>query len=195
MFNEIKPINLCGCNIARTLPLAFDESLSYLEMLCGILSKLNETIIQVNKNTDVVENIDVNFTEIYNQIADLRQEFNQTVIDINKSVDEKLVNQYNQIVSLINDTSISLRGYVDSNINNVNERIDNIELGNIMAFDPTTGKYENINTVINNLYEILRTDAITVSEFDALELTTEEFDNKELTAYGFDINGKSLLAN
>ena len=37
----VKPLNLCNFRISKTLPLAFDESLSYLEEQLVILNKLN----------------------------------------------------------------------------------------------------------------------------------------------------------
>ena len=40
---------------------------------------------------------------------------------------------------------------------------------------------------------MLRFNAITAGEFDALALTAQTFDNKNLTAYAFDINGKVEL--
>lgn len=55
------------------------------------------------------------------------------------------------------------------------------------------GEYENINTVIMNVYDILRTNAVTCAEFDELELTATEYDAKEITAYNFDVNGKTFL--
>lgn len=55
------------------------------------------------------------------------------------------------------------------------------------------GLYENINTVIMNVYDILRTNAVTCTEFDELELTATEYDAKEITAYNFDVNGKTFL--
>lgn len=46
-----------------------------------------------------------------------------------------------------------------------------------------------------DVYEILRQNAISCSEFDGLELTATEFDNKEITAYDFDNSGKAILMN
>lgn len=55
------------------------------------------------------------------------------------------------------------------------------------------GEYENINTVIMNVYDNLRTNAVTCSEFDTLELTATAYDTLQITAYNFDINGKTFL--
>ena len=44
-----------------------------------------------------------------------------------------------------------------------------------------------------DVYEILRQNAISCSEFDGLELTATEYDALEITAYNFDVNGKIIL--
>ena len=44
-----------------------------------------------------------------------------------------------------------------------------------------------------DVYETLRQNAITCTEFDGLELTATEYDAKEISAYNFDVNGKVFL--
>ncbi len=44
-----------------------------------------------------------------------------------------------------------------------------------------------------DIYDILRNNAITVSEFEALDLTATAYDAKQITAYNFDVNGKTFL--
>lgn len=55
------------------------------------------------------------------------------------------------------------------------------------------GETENVSKVIMDIYDILRNNAITVTEFESLDLTATSFDNIEITAYEFDVNGKQLL--
>lgn len=55
------------------------------------------------------------------------------------------------------------------------------------------GEYENVSKVIMDVYDILRNNSVTCSEFDALELTATAFDALEITAYNFDVNGKTFL--
>lgn len=55
------------------------------------------------------------------------------------------------------------------------------------------GTYENVSTVILNVYETLRNNAVSCSEFDALELTATAYDAKQISAYNFDVNGKTFL--
>ena len=78
-------------------------------------------------------------------------------------------------------------------MNELNDKIKDLQIGRINVYDPTTGKFTYIDVVINNVYDMLRFNAITAGEFDALALTAQTFDNKNLTAYAFDINGKVEL--
>ena len=93
----------------------------------------------------------------------------------------------------VNDEIANLRNYVDSEDALLNERIRQIEIGNIRVYDPSTGLYSPIQIVIDNLYDMGRSNALTASEYDALELSATAYDNYELTARDYDLNGKSLL--
>lgn len=55
------------------------------------------------------------------------------------------------------------------------------------------GLVENVSKVIMDVYETLRQNAITCSEFDALLLSATEYDSKQISAYNFDVNGKVFL--
>ena len=55
------------------------------------------------------------------------------------------------------------------------------------------GTYENVSKVILDVYETLRNNAVTCTEFDGLELSATAYDNKEISAYNFDVNGKTFL--
>ena len=39
---------------SKVLPLVYDDTLSYYEQLCKLVKKLNDTIIQVNANTEAI---------------------------------------------------------------------------------------------------------------------------------------------
>lgn len=190
-----KTKNTCCNSYIFSLPLAFDESLSYLEQVCYILKKLNEVIDQVNINTEVIENIDINFKQIYEDLEKMQQEISNFETLIESEIETRFNQMYQQIISLMNDYQASFNLRLDTAVNELNARIDRIELGDIYAYNPTTGRVENINKVLTDIYDSVRYDAISCSEFDALELTATEFDAVEITAFNFDNNGKSILTN
>lgn len=179
----------------------FDSPTLY-GLVVKIGKELNETIIQVNKNTEILENIDVNFDEINARIDSLTESFNQLLIDfnnfkleVNETMDVKFVQLRDQLLALINDYESVFNAELEHAVNELNDRIDQIILGQINVYNPTTGQVENINKVLTDIYDSVRYDAINCTEFDGLELTATEFDAVEITAYNFDNNGKSILTN
>lgn len=189
----INKIPNSSCCIQRSIPLAFDESLSYLEMICKIINQLNETITQVNSLAEIVDGIDTNFTKIYEEIASLQQQLNTLRDTLMADVNKAIIDNYNNFVQLMNDYQSIFNNELAQLRTDVEEEIKNIELGNVIAYDPTTGTYVNVSTAILNVYDALRYNSITTNEFDTLELTANEFDDKEITAYNFDVNGKLFL--
>lgn len=205
MINNIKV-----CCVQKVIPLAFDESLSYLEMLCGMLEKLNETITEVNHMSEIVDNIDINFDEINNKINLINEELiiiNDNFSNLSNKVDvntnnidllnTRITNEIseldNTLRSLINTNYNTLKNYVDAQDFILNEKIDNIQIGAIDVYDPTTGLLSPLQDVINNLYQIGNKDGLTAGEFDTLELTASGFDAYNITAYEFDSQGKLIL--
>ena len=202
--------NIKVCCVQKVIPLAFDESLSYLEMLCAMLDTLNKTIDEVNHMAEVVDNIDVNFDEINRKINLINEElftinnnFNNLSDKVNTNTDniallnERITNEISELDetlrSLINTNFTTLKNYVDAQDFILNEKIENIQIGAINVYDPTTGILSPLQTVINNLYTIGNKDGLTAGEFDALELTASGFDAYNITAYEFDSEGKIIL--
>lgn len=188
------------CCIQKVIPLAFDESLSYLETLLGVLNKLNETIDQVNKMADVVDNIDANFDEVNRKIniinaklVEIENHFDEFEREVLNEVRSELATTYNQIVVLMNEYQSVFNGNLNALRTDLENEIQAIELGNVIAYNPTTGEYQNVSIVIQDVYDALRNNSITASEFDALELTATEYDALQISAYNFDVNGRTFL--
>ena len=189
----LKPLNVCCNRISKTLPLAFDESLSYLEMLCATLDKLNETIDQVNKNTEVAEHYEELLQEIEAEVNRLEEDYIAFKESIENEIDERFILLQSQLTVYIENQIAVLRYEIQTKYNELDQRIDDIIAGDINVYDPTTGILSPIQVVINNLFDMNRTNAITASEFDGIELTATEFDAIEITAFNFDVNGKDLI--
>lgn len=188
----LKPIITCN-RISKTLPLAFDESLSYLEELYAILHKLNETIEQVNKNTEVAEHYEELLIEIQHEVEILEQEYQEFKESIEQEIDTKFTEIETELIQMIDNQIAVIRYQLEQVYNELNNKIEDVIAGDINVYDPTTGLLSPIQTVINNLFNMNRNEAITATEFDALELTATEFDAKEITAFNFDVYGKTLL--
>ena len=74
--------------IFKAIPLAFDESLSYYETLCGLLSYLKDTVIPtVNNNADAVSELQTLYVELKNYVDNYFTNLDVQT-EINKKLDE-----------------------------------------------------------------------------------------------------------
>ena len=175
--------------MSMTTPFVYDSEESFLEMLRKFYKYLHElTTVSKGMSEDIEEiRAEVNTLE-----DDIETEI-QKINDILAEYDIKIERVKNELKVYVNDEISTLRLYVDSNDQLLNERIRQIEIGNIKVYDPSTGLYSPIQIVIDNLYDMGRSNALTATEYDALELTATAYDGYNLTARDYDVNGKSLL--
>ena len=80
---KIKPTGLFTNYIYKAIPLAFDESMSYYETLCGLLSYLKDTVIPtLNNNADAIIEVQSLITQLQDYVdnyfknLDVQQEIN-----------------------------------------------------------------------------------------------------------------------
>lgn len=200
------------------IPSSYMASMTYEEQLLYLLAKLDKELIPaLNELIKEFSEYDANFEEIYQKLDTLQSEidlFNDEVNSIKSSINNldlrittnendiillnsKITNDINnlrnELIQLVNDDFNTLRDYVDYHDSILNEKIDNIQIGLINIYDPTTGVIEPLQIVINNLYQLTNKDGLTASEFDALDLTATAFDTYQITAYEFDSAGKTIL--
>lgn len=180
-------------------PISVDpkDMMTDVEFLLGILKKLNETIAQVNKNTEFINNYSGRIEELELEIANLRQEMDEFKLDVNQSIALEFAEIKVELQSMVATALTQAKAYTDSVAEHLEDEIQQISVGQISLFDPTTGLYSPLQTVVDNLYTLGRTDALTATEYDTLDsgepLTATAYDAYELTAYEYDNNGKSLL--
>lgn len=176
-------------------PISVDpkDMMTDVEYLLGILKKLNEVIKQVNSNTDFIDKYAGKIEEIEAEINSLQDEMAAFEQNINTTITTRFNEIKVELQSLIATALMQANAYTDSVAAGLEAEIQNISLGLIVLFDPTTGTYSPLQTVIDNLYNSSREDALTATEYDALELTATAYDAYELTASEYDQHGKSLL--
>ena len=189
----LEPLNLKGVRISKTIPLAFDDSLSYLEELCAILYKLNEVIEQVNAYPDLLEEYEKYLVEIKQEVGRLEIEFEQFKTSTLGSIDIRFSELSTQLYSTIDNQFRIIEYNLGIALDGLQTQIDDIVAGDIKVHDPTTGLLSPIQVVIDNIYDMNRNNAITCTEFDGIEFTATAFDAVEITAFNFDTNGKELL--
>ena len=182
-------------------PIGFFEPISVqpedwmtdVEFLLGVLKKLNEVILQTNKNTQFIEEYTGKIEEIEAEIASLRKEMSDFETEINDEITLQFNNIKIELQSMIATALVQANAYTDSQFDILEQEIQEITLGDITLYDPTTGLLSPLQTVIDNIYGSSREDALTATEYDALELTATAYDAYDVSAFDYDKYGKSLL--
>lgn len=182
----------------------YHDNLTYVEYLLGVLKKMNEVIAQVNSNTSFIENYDGRINALELEISRLRTE----IEEFENSVDTKFAELQSSLINTINEKFVEIRSelltllevyraegkaYTDTKIAQVEAEIEQILIGQITLRDPTTGLVSPLQTVIDNLYDTTREEALTATEYDTLELTATAYDTDEITAFNYDYYGKTIL--
>lgn len=176
-------------------PISVDpkDMMTDVEYLLGILKKLNEMIAQLNHNTEFIEEYSGKIEEIEDEIEKLKQE----MTDFEKKTLEEIAEEFTRIKldlqSAIAATLIQANAYTDATASVLRNEINAISLGQITLYDPTTGTLNPLQVVIDNIYNTSREEALTATEYDALDLTATAYDAYQLTAFDYDRYAKTLL--
>ena len=169
------------------------DMMTDVEYLLGILKKLNEVIAQVNKNSEFIDEYSGKIEEIEAEITSLRNEMDDFKAEVNTSIAQQFAQIRVELQAMIATALNQANAYTDLVASGLEREIQNIAIGQITVYDPTTGMVEDLQTVIDNLYGATREDALTATEYDALELTATAYDSYQLTAIEYDREGKLLL--
>lgn len=251
----------------KVLPLVYDESLSYYEVLCKVAEKLNESITQLNALSDKFDNYDTDLSELSSRITavedsmdglvaeveqrfttlqtSLEQEIADTDAELSRKIDTKLAEVDSRIVivdnkineldakvereieelqtlieSTLNEATASLTQLIEDEVRELNRKLAvqtveiqnwvNIRLQefldeiptfeNVIVKNPTNGQLEDIQKVIDDIFNSYRWGALTAKEYDDLGLTAEQYDNcmvegipRGLTAIQYDVFARRYL--
>lgn len=186
---KLKPLKHF-CMTIGELPSSYVETMSYYEMILWFVNYIKTQVIPViNNNAEILEelkkivdDIDVNFDELQREIDELDESIHQELLTLKAQLEYTIILNVN-----------TLNGRIDNEVATLNDRIDDIALDDVNILNPTNGLVENVQKVIDDVWQGMRVYALTCLEYDLLELTAQDYDNRELTAYEFDTNGKILL--
>lgn len=176
-------------------PISVDpkDMMTDVEYLLGILKKLNTMIAQLNANTEFIEKYSGKIEEIEAEIADLRREMSDFEEQITLDISNRFAQIQLELQAMISSALNQANAYTDALGARLEQEIQDIELGQISVYDPTTGVLSPLQQVIDNLYGSTREEALTATEYDALDLTATAYDAYDLTAFDYDKYGKTLL--
>lgn len=190
----------------------FDAITEY-QLYCKIVEYLNKCIYNIKLMETTVEDVEQQIADLkayvdeyLTDITDIKEEIEaiknsistltQAVVDLNNKIDGvdlKVDNLKLYTDDLVSSNFNTLKNYVDYQDNVLQEEIDNLVIGDIKIYDPTTGLNSPLQTVIDNLYNLTNRDGITASEFDTLEKTCTQFEAYDMTAYEFDSSAKAIM--
>lgn len=182
------------------------KALDNYHIMCKLYEYIKNIAKDVSNLTEEYNTLIESFKELKNYVdtylTDI-EEVKTAIERINQELDNLALQTSNNatqiesvntnLTNLINSSYNTLKIYVDNQDSILNEKIDNIQIGSVDVYDPTTGTVETLQTVINNLYGLGNKDGLTALEFDNLNLTATAFDNYQITAYEFDSQGKTIL--
>lgn len=163
------------------------------EFLMGILKKIDEIVIQTNSNTKFIDEYNGKIEEIEADMTSLKQDMLDFKGEVNATILAEFLRIKSELEALVATALNQANAYTDALGERLSAEIEAITLGQIKVYDSSTGQLENLQVVIDNLFNLSRTDAITASEYDALDLTATSYDAYDLTASQYDNNAKSLL--
>ena len=170
------------------------DMMTDVEYLLGILKKLNEVIKQTNSNTEFINNYTGRIEEIEAEIIALREEMTNFETEVNENINRQFITIKTELQSLISAALIQANAYTDATAAILRTEISQIALGQITVYDPTTGALNNLQDTLDNMYGATREEALTATEYDALDLTATTYDGYDITAFNYDRYGKTILA-
>ena len=171
----------------------YQNNLTYAEFLLGVLKKLNEMVATVNNHSEFIDNYAGQIEEMQQELAQFEAEWAQFKIDTNKSIADQIAAFKVEVYAHLAAQLSQMRAYIDVQDQALHDYIDQVALGQIEVYNPATGMLQDLQTVINSLFDVSRENALTATEYDALELTATYYDGQDISAYDYDTAGKTLL--
>lgn len=162
----------------KILPLVYDESLSYYEVLCKVANSINEVIEATNNLNGNVTDLNSRCNLMQEEIEAIAGEINNFESEINSKFDEleadfniKFENLENGFNSRFNELDITLNNKLDSTIAKLEAEVNAFT----NQIDVKLKEFEyNITTLVNN--ELALIDA----KFDSLDYTLKAYIQSEL---------------
>ena len=172
----------------KAIPLVFDNSLSYLEMLARLLEYVNNLKDALKELYEKVENLDEKVERYYNDLLNRLDELETT---LRNYIDTEIQNTKEELLEVIDENNTAMMQKIQDFIDYINGLIGEVK---DICFNPTNGHFENVCIILQDIYTHMQIDAMTVGEFDSTGyITVDYFDDFGLTAQEFDLRSKLLL--
>lgn len=185
------------------LPTVYSDALSYYEEICQLNSRINDIIKEMDDygenvlqeanayTNSQVSQLRISLTNLINSFGTKYegeiQDLNEKYVELNLSI-VKMYDMWTDYNGLMDSKfyllSQDLKRFITESVSNVTR---------LYVINPTNGKYQPIQQVLNDMYNALNWGAITVAEYDNINLSAKDYDNQNITAYNYDHYAKLHL--
>ena len=181
-------------NDYKTMKDLYERLMREFNLLNNEFKKLTQLVEQYKTEIeeDIARGIDEAMSEYRGELVAIKARLDG--IELEQKKLRELVAQFTQICEQYTDLKIAqLSELVFAVTSDLQQQIDDLKFKLPNVYNITNGLTTDLLTLVYDVYDVLRYDAITVDQFGALGLTAVQFDAKELTAIEFDVHGYDLL--
>mgnify|MGYP004464079935 FL=1 len=189
----------------KVLPLTYDESLSYYEVLCKLRDYINEMGKRLDDYGEQVLAASKAYTdgEIAKSVKQYNQALQQLTNDYNEFADNVtgalrgFQNQMDSNFQRQDNEIAGGRAYTDTKISQNNEwLLEQIsqQLISVTVLNPFTGERESIQDMIDYLSSLHMTEAITIVGIGTAQRTVNKVISYNATCTQLVNNGKNIFA-
>ena len=181
-------------NDYKTMKDLYERLMREFNLLNNEFKKLTQLVEQYKTeiDEDIARGIDEAMSEYRGELVAIKARLDGVELEQRKL--RQLVAEFTQICEQYTDLKIAqLSELVFAVTEDLQQQIDELKFKLPDVYNITTGEISDLTTLVYNVYDTLRYDAITCGEFDTLGLSASEFDSMNLTAIDFDVNGYERL--
>ena len=181
-------------NDYKTMKDLYERLMREFNLLNNEFKKLTQLVEQYKTEIeeDIARGIDEAMSEYRGELVAIKARLDG--IELEQKKLRELVAQFTRICEQYTDLKIAqLSELVFAVTSDLQQQIDDLKFKLPNVYNITNGLTTDLLTLVYDVYDVLRYDAITVDQFGALGLTAVQFDAKELTAIEFDVHGYDLL--
>lgn len=150
------------------------------------------------KIQEILEALDSAIEKCKNYVEEIKKNNESAIRNINQNVENSLniSKKAEAIAKEANENSENALIIAENTSSSVKVAIDNLTASiyeQTHFIDPATGELSDIETIMTNMFNMLRPAPITAQEYDEKNYTAETYDSLMLTSYNYDMYAKNLL--
>lgn len=147
-------------------------------------SQMNARFAEQNaKLLEMAEQIAAQDGKLDEALGKFKQELDIAINNMQVVINEQLSTMWEIMSSGLEAN----RAYTDAQIAKLRGEFP--DLSNVYVISPVDGRLLDIQSVLNDMYDVLRYGALTAAQYDTLQLTADTYDSKRLTAFRYDMYG------